>query len=334
MIKKLTSFLVHCRLEDVMAAGVSISLTIFFLSERAHHTFPLNVHDIAFIMLPAGILALKYLLGTLFACDEDEEVGTQNYVASFFRPLLEIFHDWFPFLVLSACYYALYSNLILRVTQQHTADATLARIDAIILGGHQPSFLLEAWINPWLTDFFNAVYFSHVLLLPSVALYFYVKKKKLIFRRLMMGYLTLMLMGITSYLLVPANGPITHFATQYTTDLRGHMLSHSVDYVILAGRVGFDCFPSLHVGIPLLLSFYIRDYRRKLFPLMLLYVATMCLATIYLRYHYLIDVLVAFLFAPVAYWLNDFLLARWPGERIVAAKPTPNNIVLPDVVPS
>jgi len=83
-----------------------------------------------------------------------------------------------------------------------------------------------------------------------------------------------------------------------------------------AGRVGFDCFPSLHVGIPLLISFYIRDYRRKAFILVLIYVALMCGATIYLRYHYLIDVIAAFAYAPAAYFLNDFLLSHWPGERI------------------
>ena len=81
----------------------------------------------------------------------------------------------------------------------------------------------------------------------------------------MMGYLTLMLMGIASYLLVPAIGPESFFAGQYTRELNGQPLIRGVDYIMRAGRVGYDCFPSLHVGIPLLLSFYLRDYRKKLF---------------------------------------------------------------------
>jgi membrane-associated phospholipid phosphatase len=70
------------------------------------------------------------------------------------------------------------------------------------------------------------------------------------------------------------------------------------------------------VGIPLLLAFYMRDYRRKAFIPVLLYVACMCFATLYLRYHYLIDVLAAFAYAPAAYFLNDYLLRHWPGERL------------------
>jgi membrane-associated phospholipid phosphatase len=51
----------------------------------------------------------------------------------------------------------------------------------------------------------------------------------------------------------------------------------------------------------------------------LIYVGLMCCATIYLRYHYFIDVVAAFAYVPVAYFLNDFLLSRWPGERIMSA---------------
>src|SRR6516162_3868624 len=152
MFRIITSFILRCRLENVMAAGFSAALAFFFLSARAQHSFPLNIHDIAFIMLPAGILAVKCLLGILFSPEEEGNAGIRNFLTDFFRPLLEIFRDWFPFLVLSACYYALYTNLIIRVNP-HTADAMLAQVDSVLLGGHQPSFLMEPLINPWLTDF-------------------------------------------------------------------------------------------------------------------------------------------------------------------------------------
>ena len=170
--------------------------------------------------------------------------------------------------------------------------------------------------SAWLTDFLNLVYFSHVVFFPGVALYFYLKNEIRTFRRIMMGFLTIVLLGITSYILVPAVGPDSFFASRYTLDLQEHALVKSVDYIFRTGHVAFDCFPSLHVGIPLLLSFYVRDHRPKAFLPMLVYVALMCFATLYLRYHYLIDVLAAFAYAPAAYFLNDLLLRRWPGERI------------------
>jgi membrane-associated phospholipid phosphatase len=318
MARKFISFVLRCRLENVMALGFSATLLLFFLTTRLFRSFQLNGHDITFILLPAGILGVKCLLEMLSSASDQpgENLDTGKYLVSFFKPLVKIVHDWFPFFLLSACYYALYTNLMLRVNP-HTADAVLSKIDATLLG-NQASILLEPWVNPWLTDFLCLIYFSYVFTLPGVALYFYLVKEGKIFRRVMMGYLTLMLLGIASYILVPAIGPESFFAGQYTRELNGHALIRGVDYVMRVGRVGYDCFPSLHVGIPLLLSFYLRDYRKKLFIPALVYVALMCCATIYLRYHYVVDVLAAFIYAPIACRLNDFLLARWPGEKITA----------------
>ena len=316
MSKNVFTFILRSRLENIMAVGVSGSLLVLFLATRLFHSFSFGMHDVLFILLPIGVLGLKTLFGLLSSSEDEtaDNAAPAKFLAQFFQPFVKIVRDWFPFLLLSACYYSLYSNLILRVNP-HTTDALLSRIDAAMLG-NQAAFLLERCIHPWITDFFNVIYFSFVLYLPAIALYFYLRKEEKPFRRLMMGYLTLILMGITSYCLVPAVGPDKFFAEQFTRDLQGQGLSHGVDYIMKMARVAHDCFPSLHVGIPLLLAFYLRDYRRKLFIPALIYVAFMCCATVYLRYHYVIDVLAAFIYAPVAYHLNDFLLARWPGERM------------------
>ena len=326
MMNKCLSFILRCRLENVMAFGVSAALVVFFGGEQFFHSFQLGFHDYIFILLPVGILGVKYLLHLLFSREADDRAAANplRQLILFFQPLIKIIHDWFPFLLLSACYYSLYGNLVLRFNP-HTADAALAKIDAFLIGG-QPSLLLQPYITPGRTDFFSLIYFSYVLSLPVVALGFYVARNESAFRRVMMGYLTLMLMGLASYLIVPAVGPEAQFADQYTRDLMGRSFSRSVEYIIDVGRVGHDCFPSLHVGIPFLLALYLRDYFKKLFIPCLLYVALMAAATIYLRYHYLIDVLAAFAYAPAAYWVNDFLLAKWPGEKILAkSKPVAKN---------
>jgi membrane-associated phospholipid phosphatase len=317
MIRKCVSFILHCRLEDVVAAGVSLMLLALFLTTRLFHTFQFGLLDLLFILLPVGVLGVKALLGLLLSSggDAGENLDPTKLIWSFFKPLAKILRDWFPFLLLSACYYSLYNNLILRLNP-HLVDATLSKMDGAICGG-QPSILLEPYIRPWITDFLNIVYFSHVLVFPGAALYFYLKKEEKAFRRIMMGLLTIILMGVTSYLLIPAEGPEEFLADHYTHNLQGELVSRGVNYIINLGRVDLDCFPSLHVAIPFLLSLYLRDYRRKAFVPMLVYVALMCAATVYLRYHYLVDVIAAFVYAPVAYLLNDFLLSHWPGEKIV-----------------
>jgi membrane-associated phospholipid phosphatase len=52
-----------------------------------------------------------------------------------------------------------------------------------------------------------------------------------------------------------------------------------------------DCFPSGHTEIPLLTLWLARRYRRKLFLVYLPITAAMIFSTVYLRFHYVVDVL-------------------------------------------
>jgi membrane-associated phospholipid phosphatase len=314
MFRKYFDLILHSRLENAMAVGVSAVLLALFLTTRLFHSIQLGPLSFVFILLPIGILAVKSLLGILAGSQSsDDSQSAGQFLASFFRPLGKIFVDWFPFLLLCASYYSLYGNLVMRINP-HDADALLSRMDNWILG-NQAAILLEPWIHPWLTDFLNVVYFSHLLFFPGVALYFYLTRKEMAFRRIMMGFLTIMLMGIATYLIFPATGPEKYLAYHFTRNLHGEALSQGVSYIINVGRVSYDCFPSLHVGIPLLLSLYLRDYYRKLFLPALFYVFLMSFATLYLRYHYLVDVLAAFVYAPAAYGLNDFQKPLMKSEQ-------------------
>ncbi|MGH8022275.1 MAG: phosphatase PAP2 family protein [Limisphaerales bacterium] len=322
MIRKFIGFVLRRRLEDVIATAVTLALLLLCLTTRLIRVFHIGMLDVLFILLPIGVLGVKTLFSLLLSYGSDEEnLDATKFVLGFFKPVAKIVRDWFPFILLTACYYSLYSNFILRINP-HLADATLSKIDAAILG-NQVCILLEPFVRPGITDFLNIIYFSHVIVFPGAALYFYLKGEEKAFRRIMMGFLTILVMGMISYILVPAVGPQTYLAGRYTEDLRGRSISHAVDYIMRNWNVSFDCFPSLHVAIPLLLTFYIRRYRPKWFIPMLAYVACMCCATLYLRYHYLIDVIAAFAFAPAAYFINDFALSRWPGEKIAASARPP-----------
>src|ERR1017187_10094522 len=157
MLRKIISFVLHRRLEDVLAGVFSLGLLVIFVTRNVSHTVQISGHDVAFLMLPVGVLGLKVLFELLFAPDAGKEnLDTGKYLATFFQPLARIFRDWCPFVLLSACYYAMYSNFMFHLNP-HTADALLSRFDAALCG-NQPSFLLEKWITPWATDFFNFVY--------------------------------------------------------------------------------------------------------------------------------------------------------------------------------
>jgi membrane-associated phospholipid phosphatase len=113
------------------------------------------------------------------------------------------------------------------------------------------------------------------------------------------------------YLLVPARTPYHLYA--YPNELRGLWLTPWLRETIdrLEG-VKFDCFPSGHSEIALLLAACAWKHDRPAFwaffgPIGLL----LPVSTVYLRYHYAVDVLAAVLWAAATWALVRALGRRW-----------------------
>jgi membrane-associated phospholipid phosphatase len=69
-------------------------------------------------------------------------------------------------------------------------------------------------------------------------------------------------------------------------------------------------FPSSHVGLAIILSYLAYKHHKKLFYITLPFVTGICFATVYLKEHYVIDVLAAFLIAPVFVYTGNFVYNR------------------------
>ncbi len=300
------------RVEDLLALGATLAALVLLVATDSYQRFQLGLLDIFFILLPLLLLLLKIVITEFvaFSCSEQASTDPEGFLWNFLGQLVGLFRDWFPFFLLSAFYFSLFTNFMLRVNP-HTADARLAAIDAWFLGD-QAAILLQPWVRPWLTDLLNTVYVSYLLYFPGVAFFLYVTGRRAAFRRVMLGLLLLMGMGVVSYILVPAIGPGKFFYERFTVPL-WERPSDPMFLLIDRYRVVHDCFPSLHVGIPLLLCLYAWEARaRAAAAAATVYVLLMMPATVYLRYHYVIDVVAVFPYVVVARRMADMLLAWWP----------------------
>jgi len=74
-----------------------------------------------------------------------------------------------------------------------------------------------------------------------------------------------------------------------------------------ATRISYDCFPSMHTCCTILLGISAWTWARRLFWIISPIVVLMPLACVYLRYHYVIDILVGAALAPALVWLSKKL---------------------------
>jgi hypothetical protein len=102
--------------------------------------------------------------------------------------------------------------------------------------------------------------------------------------------------GFAGYLLVPAIGPARAFPELFHEPLAGGTLWRCIEPVVTKGSSGYDCFPSLHVLITCILLDHDWRHVRRRFWMMVFPSMGLLISTVYLRYHYGIDVLAGLLF--------------------------------------
>jgi len=303
------------RVEDLLALFATLMALVFFFGTSFYSRFQLGIIDFFFILLPLLLLLIRMLFTEFlaFSRSEDQVADPEGFLWHFLERVATLFRDWFPFFLLSAFYFSLFTNFILRINP-HTADQALADIDRFFLGT-QAALLLEPYITPALTWFLSTIYTSYLFYFPGIALYLYATGRHSIFRRIMLGLLVLMGMGVVSYILVPAIGPGKFFHDSFTRVLDERQ-ADPIMGLINQYRVVHDCFPSLHVGIPLLICAYAWEARVVGWAVAsTVYVLFMMVATVYLRFHYVVDVVAVFAYVPVARRLTDLLLEHWPIWR-------------------
>ncbi len=181
----------------------------------------------------------------------------------------------------------------------------MQQIDAV-LTGVTPSLRAQTLIAPWLTEILS---FCYLLFFPYlfISWAFYAWRGVSSFRRLSVGLFTIYAVGFLGYSTIPAAGPHLAMADQFTVPLSGWMFTRLNASVVAQGSNGVDVFPSLHCAVSCYLLFFDRRHARWRFLIYVVPCIGLWLATIYLRYHYFVDVIAGFALAAFGLWLS----ARW-----------------------
>ncbi len=183
-------------------------------------------------------------------------------------------------------------------------DAALLRVDRVLCGTAL-ALRLDGWSHPVLTEILSACY---LLFFPAVLTAFAVA----VIRpepngvRLYNGLIGVYALGFLGYTMVPASGPHLAMPEAFSAPLAGGPLTDFNAALVSAGSNKVDVFPSLHVAITVLLTGWLWRRDRRLFLCFLAPAAGLCAATLYLRYHYAIDVAAGLVLAAIGLWLGRF----------------------------
>jgi membrane-associated phospholipid phosphatase len=175
-------------------------------------------------------------------------------------------------------------------------DGLLQEIDRAIFGA-SPCTKLHSVERPFLTDLMS---FCYMLFFPYLAL---ALTSSLLgdldrAKRFFAGLFTIYGVGFFGYTLIPAVGPYATMA--FEAPLTGGFLTDLNARLVARGTTGVDVFPSLHCAVSGYLLFFDALTSRRRFWIFLVPVLGLFVSTIYLRYHYAIDVMAGFALAGLA----------------------------------
>ena len=190
-----------------------------------------------------------------------------------------------------------------------TCDALLIAVDQAMFGVH-PTVWMERLISPTLSALLQFAYISYYFIPLSLGIVLIARGRFAAFEEVLFGILLCFYLSYVGYLLFPAIGPrftLNHLQTQ-GLQLSPFMATLQETLNALE-KNKTDAFPSGHTAVALMsLYFAWKEREKKLFAVLLPVVTGLIFSTVYLRYHYVIDVL-----AGIA--LTGLTIALAPGLR-------------------
>ncbi|TAL24182.1 MAG: phosphatase PAP2 family protein [Nitrospirae bacterium] len=198
-------------------------------------------------------------------------------------------------------------------------DPLLIKLDYMIFGNH-PTVMLEAIMNPLLTDILQIAYSTYYFLPVIFGIVLIKNDQREEFNRSLFLILFCFYLSYIGYIIWPAIGPrftLDHLQTQ---KLRGFLIAEPIQNLLnrLEG-VKRDAFPSGHTGIALTVLFLAYRYNRRLFLIYLPVVTLLIISTVYCRYHYVVDVIAGFGLTAITFLIGERYYNWWEKRNINAS---------------
>ena len=189
---------------------------------------------------------------------------------------------------------SIFNSLGSLITGLHstTFDANLIAVDHALFGVH-PTVWLERLISPALSALLQFAYISYYFIPLSLGIVLIGKGRFGEFEEALFGILLCFYLSYVGYLLVPAIGPRFTLSHLQTGGLQVSPFIEKIqDALNTFERNKTDAFPSGHTAVSLMSLYYAwRKKEKRLFAGLIPVVTGLIISTVYLRYHYVIDVI-------------------------------------------
>ncbi len=208
---------------------------------------------------------------------------------------------------------------ILPAVSPWTDDARIYAFDLRVFG-FEPSVALDQYVSRETTEWFAFFYFLYFLILSVHVLpMVYWQRDTQLLARFSTGVLLIFCTAHVLYMIVPGFGPYWYLKGTFQHELQGGPYWHLVREAVEAGGAQKDIFPSLHTAVPTFFAIFSFRHRKLVpfkywWPVIAFLATQIIIATMFLRWHYLIDVIAGVALATAGSLLGQ-RIADWEQAK-------------------
>ncbi|TSA17644.1 phosphatase PAP2 family protein [bacterium] len=235
-------------------------------------------------------------------------------------------HRWYCYLII----FFIFKELYLMVHPIHPTDydQVLIAIDRWVFGVN-PTQWIAQFAHPVVTEILQIAYFSYYILFIILGVELYRRYAIEDFDKAAFMIVYGFYLSYLGYFSLPGVGPrfTLHDFSLLETELPGVFLTNALRAIINAGEsipqirdhaidlAQRDVFPSGHTQLTMIVIALGFRYKLKTRWVLLTLGSLLVLATVYLRYHYVVDLVAGALLAWFTFWTGDKLEVWWRGIK-------------------
>jgi membrane-associated phospholipid phosphatase len=237
---------------------------------------------------------------------------------------LEFYRTMLPFVLCIAVYTNLHDTV--RFVNPNDIHHHLVAIEGWLFGG-QPVVWAERFIARGRTEVMSAFYQTFFLIAPSAVIVLWGMRKKREAREVLLHVIVCFYTGYLLYVIFPAAPPRLYMESLglFEVNLRGGPILNFQDSLLrmMPNDASRAAFPSLHSGVSIVALWFTWRHCRWYFPVLLFVVTGLLVSTVYLRHHYVVDLVAGAMLLPWVLWATPRFERWWSGERRPPSGPPP-----------
>jgi membrane-associated phospholipid phosphatase len=229
--------------------------------------------------------------------------------------IVRVIRDWHPLMLFPLLYKEV--ELLAAVIGDWRLTTAIPAWESALFAGQPSLYLSERLAFVPLSEYLHFCYLSYVIVIPSVTAYWYVSGRRAAFGELLLLLSTVLLGSYLFFILLPVDSPY-YLSQRLGPPLSGHFFFDLVHQMSALGGARGGAFPSAHVSGAVVVSLVAWRHQRRLAYLLVPVTGSVMIATVYGRFHYVLDTLAGAGLAIAIVAGYRFLSGGVPGEAQAA----------------